>query len=321
VRVLVAEPLATEGLDLLRTEHEVDYRPDLTRPEFLAQLPSFDALVVRSQVKVDSEAIAVAGRLKVVGRAGVGVDNIDVGAATAAGVLVVNAPTANTIAAAELTVGLMYALSRHIAAADASVHQGEWRRADFMGHELRGRTLGIVGLGKIGQAVADRARAMDMPLIGNDPYVSAEIAAAHGVQLVDMESLLRQSDVITVHVPLNEATRGLINGPAIELMKPTTYLVNVARGGVVDETALAQALSDGRLAGAAIDVYEHEPPRESPLIGAPNALLMPHLGASTREAQTRAGVEVAEQVLDALAGRDPLYAVNRSTSGTSVTAS
>jgi len=321
VRILVAEPLAPEGLELLRTEHEVDFRPELTRSEFLSQLPDYEALVVRSQVKVDGEALATAGRLKVVGRAGVGVDNIDVAAATAAGVLVVNAPTANTIAAAELTIGLMYALARNIAAGDASVHRAEWRRADFLGHELRGRTLGIVGLGKIGLAVADRARAMEMALVGSDPYVDAETAAAHGVELVDLDRLLRRADVVTLHVPLNEATHGLIDRAALALMKPTAYLVNVARGGVVDEGALTEALCDGKLAGAAVDVYEHEPPRESPLLEAPNTVLTPHLGASTREAQTRAGVEVAEQVLDALAGRMPLYAVNRLTNQSGATAS
>ena len=310
MRVLVAEPLSNEGLELLRTEHEVDYRPDLARADFLDLLPGYDALVVRSGVKVDAEAIAAGARLRVVGRAGVGVDNIDVGAATAAGILVVNAPTANTIAAAELTIGLLYALARHIPQADASLRRAEWRRADFVGTELRGKTLGIVGLGKIGLAVAERARAMEMTLIGSDPYVSSAAAAARAIELVEMDALLRRSDVVTVHVPLNDATRGLIDADALRLMKPGAYLINVARGGVVDEAAVASALSDGRLAGAAIDVYEHEPPRDSPLLGAPNTVLTPHLGASTREAQQKAGLEVAEQVLDALAGRDARYAVN-----------
>jgi len=310
VRVLVAEPLADEGLELLRAAHEVDYRPSLPRPDFLELLPSYDALVVRSGVKVDAQAIAAGKRLRVVGRAGVGVDNIDVPAATDAGILVVNAPTANTIAAAELTVGLIYALARHIPQAEASLRRGEWRRADFVGTELRAKTLGIIGLGKIGLAVAERARAMEMTLIGSDPFVSAEAAAARAIELVEVDELLRRADVVTLHVPLNDATRGLIGADRLQLMKPTALVVNVARGGVVDEAALAAALTDGRLAGAAVDVYEHEPPTESPLLTAPNTVLTPHLGASTREAQTKAGVEVAEQVLDALAGRPARYAVN-----------
>jgi D-3-phosphoglycerate dehydrogenase / 2-oxoglutarate reductase len=310
VRVLVAEPLADEGLELLRAEHEVDYRPDLARAEFLELLPNYDALVVRSGVKVDAQAIAVGKRLRVVGRAGVGVDNIDVPAATDAGILVVNAPTANTIAAAELTVGLIYALARHIPQGEASLRRGEWRRADFVGTELRGKTLGIIGLGKIGLAVAQRARAMEMTLLGSDPFVSAGAAAARAIELVEVDELLRRADVVTLHVPLNDATRGLIGADRLQLMKPTALLVNVARGGVVDEAALAAALGDGRLAGAAVDVYEHEPPTDAPLLSAPNTVLTPHLGASTREAQTKAGVEVAEQVLDALAGRTARYAVN-----------
>ena len=315
MRVLVAEPLSAEGVDLLGTEHEVDNRPNLTREELLSMLPVYEALVVRSGVKVDAEAIAAGKRLKVIGRAGVGVDNIEVEAATAAGIVVVNAPTANTIAAAELTVGLIYALARNVAAADASLRRGEWRRADFMGTELRGKTLGIVGLGKIGLTVADRARAMEMELVGSDPYVTADTAAEHGIELVDMDVLLHRSDVITVHVPLNAATRGLIDERALNLVKPSAFIVNVARGGVVDEKALAEALSRGRLAGAAIDVYEQEPPGDSPLLTAPNTVLTPHLGASTREAQAKAGVEVAQQVLEVLAGRPAQYAVNARPAG------
>ncbi|HEY7024836.1 MAG TPA: hydroxyacid dehydrogenase [Candidatus Limnocylindrales bacterium] len=310
MRVLVAEPLASEGLELLGTEHEVDYRPELARADFVALLPDYDALIVRSGVKVDAEAIAAGTRLRVVGRAGVGVDNIDVRAASAAGILVVNAPTANTIAAAELTVGLIYALARHIPKAEVSLRRGEWRRADFVGTELRGKTLGIIGLGKIGMAVAERARAMEMSLIGSDPYVTSEAAAARGIELVEVGELLRRADVLTVHVPLLAETRGMIGADQLHLMKPGAFVINVARGGVIDEAALAEALRDGRVAGAAIDVYEHEPPRDSPLLDAPNTVLTPHLGASTREAQTKAGVEVAEQVLDALAGREPRYAVN-----------
>ena len=310
MRILVAEPIASEGIELLRAHHEVDERPGLSAAEYAAVLPDYDALVVRSQVKVDAELIAAGRRLVVIGRAGVGVDNVDLDAATRAGIVVVNAPTGNTIAAAEHTLALLYALARRIAAADASVRRGEWKRSQFTGVELRGRTLGIVGLGKIGQAIAKRARAMEMTVIGVDPYVSAEQAALHGVELVELEALLVRSDAITLHVPLGRATRGLIGATELAQMKPGAFLLNVARGGVIDEAAVAQALREGRLAGAGIDVFEHEPPLDSPLLDAPNTVLTPHLGASTAEAQVLVAEEVAAQVLDVLDGRSARYAVN-----------
>ena len=312
MRVLVAEPLGQAGLDRLSREHQVDVRLNLARDDFLAALPDYDALIVRSQVQVDGAAIAAAARLKVVGRAGVGVDNVDLGAATAAGIAVVNAPTANTIAAAEHTLALILALARHVAAADASVRRAEWRRADFMGAEIMGRTLGIVGLGRVGLAVADRARAFEMTLLGSDPLVSADAAAARGVRRVELDELLPAADVVTLHLPLAAATRGLFDAERLARMKPGALLVNVARGGIVDEAALAQALSVGRLGGAAIDVFEHEPVRDSPLLSAPNTVLTPHLGASTAEAQAKASLEVVEGVLDVLAGRPATYQVNRS---------
>ncbi len=315
MRILVAETIAPAGVELLQTQHEVDVLTDLAREQLLARLPEYAALIVRSQVQVDGAAIAAGRRLRVIGRAGVGVDNIDVAAASDAGITVVNAPTANTIAAAELTVGLMYALARHVPAADASLRRGEWQRSRFMGRELRGRTLGIVGLGKIGFAVAARAAAMEMRLLGSDPYVTAAAAESHGVELVALDQLLATSDVVTLHMPLNDQTRGMIDQSQLAHMKPDALLVNVARGGLVDEAALAAALSDGRLGGAAVDVYEHEPPTDSPLLEAPNVVLTPHLGASTAEAQERAGLEVAGQVLDVLAGRAARYAVNRPSEG------
>jgi D-3-phosphoglycerate dehydrogenase len=311
VRVLVAEPLGQAGLDRLAQEHEVDVRLNLTRDELLAALPDYDALIVRSQVQVDAGAISAGVRLKVVGRAGVGVDNIDVAAATGAGIAVVNAPTANTLAAAEHTMALMLALARRVAAADASLRRGEWRRADFMGTELGGKTLGIVGLGRVGLAVADRARAFAMNLLGSDPLVSAEAAATYGVRLVDVDTLLSESDVVSLHVPLVAGTRGLLDAERLARMKRGALLVNVARGGVVDEAALADALVSGHLGGAAIDVFEHEPLRDSPLLSVPNTVLTPHLGASTAEAQARASLEVVQGVLDVLAGRPATYQVNR----------
>jgi D-3-phosphoglycerate dehydrogenase len=312
VRVLVAEPLGQAGLDRLAQEHEVDVRLTLTRDDLLAALPDYDALIVRSQVQVDAAALTAGSRLRVVGRAGVGVDNIDVAAATGAGIAVVNAPTANTLAAAEHTMALILALARRVAAADASVRRGEWRRADFMGTELGGKTLGIVGLGRVGLAVADRAQAFTMNLLGSDPVVSAEAAATYGVRLVEVDELLAESDVVTLHVPLVAATRGLLDAARLARMKRGALLVNVARGGVVDEAALAQALVSGQLGGAAIDVFEHEPiVADSPLLSAPNTVLTPHLGASTAEAQARASLEVVEGVLDVLAGRMATYQVNR----------
>ncbi len=310
MKVLVAEPVAREGVELLAAQHEVDERIGCTRAELAAMLPDYDALIVRSQVQVDAELIAAGTRLVVIGRAGVGVDNVDLDAATRAGITVVNAPTGNTIAAAEHTLALLYGVARRTAAADASVRRGEWKRAQFTGRELRGRTLGIVGLGKIGQAIADRARAMEMVVLGVDPFVSAEQAAHHGVELVDFDTLLARADVVTVHVPLTRATRGLIGKDAIAKLKPGSIVLNVARGGIVDEAAVAEALASGHLGGAGIDVFEHEPPTGSPLIAAPNTLLTPHLGASTEEAQVLVSEEVAAQVLDVLAGRSARYAVN-----------
>ncbi len=310
MRVLVAEQLAPEGVELLAGRHDVDVKTGLSPDELRAIIGEYDALVVRSQVSVDAGLISAGSRLVVIGRAGVGVDNVDLDAATRAGIVVVNAPTGNTIAAAEHTLALMYALARRIPAADASMRRGEWTRSAFTGVELRGRTLGIVGLGKIGQAIADRARAMEMTILGEDPFVTAEQAANHGVELVGIDALLERSDVVTVHVPLTRQTRGLIGERALARMKPGALLLNVARGGVVDEAALARALAEGRLAGAAIDVFEAEPPTDSPLLSAPNTVLTPHLGASTAEAQVLVATEVAAQILDVLDGRSARYAVN-----------
>ncbi len=310
MRILVAEPVAREGVELLRAHHEVDERPGLTPAEYAAILPDYDALVVRSQVQVDAELIAAGSRLVVIGRAGVGVDNVDLDAATRAGIVVVNAPTGNTIAAAEHTLALLYALARRVAAADASVRRGEWKRSQFTGVELRGKTLGIVGLGKIGQAIAKRARAMEMTVLAVDPFVSAEQAALHGVELVEFDELLPRADAITLHVPLSRSTRGLIGGDELARMKPGVFVLNVARGGIVDEAALAAALHEGRIGGAGVDVFEQEPPVGSPLLDAPNTVLTPHLGASTAEAQVLVAEEIATQILDVLDGRPARYAVN-----------
>ena len=314
-RILVVEPVAQPALDLLAETHETDVRLGLVRGDLLQLLGEgggWDALVVRSQARVDGELLtAAAPRLSVVGVASVGVDRIDVEAATRAGVMIVNAPTGNTIAAAEHTMAMMLALLRHIPDADTSVRGGEWERARYTGQELRGKVLGIIGLGKIGKAVARRASGFEMRVVAADPYLTEEQAAEAGARLVGLAELLHRSDVITVHTPLTSQTRGLLGRAQLEATKPGAFVLNVARGGIVDESALADALASGHLAGAAVDVYSAEPmTADNPLRSAPNLVLTPHLGASTAEAQDRVGLEMAEQVLMALSGVTPPYAVN-----------
>lgn len=306
-RILVAEPIAKAGRDLLSAAHQTVVRLNLSRGELLAALAEedgWDALVVRSQTRVDEELLAAgAPRLAVVAVASVGTDRVDLAAAVRAGVRVVNAPTGSTVAAAELTLALMLALLRKIPSADASVRRGEWDRTKYLGAELQHRTLGIIGLGKIGTAVARRASAFEMRVIADDPLLTVAEAAARSATLVGLPELLAQADVVSVHLTLTAQTRGLIGKAQIEAMKPGAVLLNVARGGLVDEAALAAALHSGHLGGAAIDVYTAEPmAADNPLRGAPNTILTPHLGASTGEAQARAGVEMAEQLLQALSG-------------------
>jgi D-3-phosphoglycerate dehydrogenase len=315
MKVLVSESLSEEGLAKLRAETEVDDRP-LGREELLKVIGEYDALVVRSATKVDKELLEHGTRLKVVGRAGVGLDNIDVPAATKLGILVVNAPTSNVLSAAEHTVALLLALARHIPAADASLRAGKWERNRLTGIELEGKTLGILGLGRIGSLVAQRAAAFGMRLVGYDPYVSRARAAQLGVQMVDsVEEVCREADFLTVHLPKTAETKAIIGAPEFALMKPTARVINVARGGIVDEAALVQALKDGTIAGAAVDVYEKEPPGPHPLFELEQVVVTPHLGASTEEAQTRAGTAIAEQVLLALRGELAPYAVNIAAGG------
>jgi len=307
-RILIVEPVAKPGRDLLSAAHETVVRLNLARAELLAALAEeggWDALVVRSQTRVDAELLAAgAPQLSVVAVASVGTDRVDLAAAAQAGVTVVNAPTGSTVAAAEHTMALMLALMRRIPSADASVRRGEWERARYIGRELRHKTLGIIGLGKIGKAVARRAAAFEMRVIAHDPFLTAEQASEHGSRLVGLYELLTSSDIISVHVLLTPQTRGFIGQAQIEAMKPGAVLLNVARGGLVDEMALAAALQSGHLGGAAIDVYTTEPiAADNPLRDAPNTILTPHLGASTAEAQARAGVEMAERLLLALAGK------------------
>ena len=314
-RILVAEPVAQQGVDLLAAAHDTEVALGLAREALLERLRAadgWDALVVRSQTRVDAELLeAAAPRLSVVGVASVGVDRIDVDAATRSGVMVVNAPTGNTIAAAEHTIALLLALLRQLPAAHASMQAGEWERSRYTGRELRGKTLGIIGLGKIGKAVARRAIGFEMRTLATDPYLTEEQASEVGARLVGMPELLHRSDVITVHTPLTAQTRGLLGRAQLEATKPGAFVLNVARGGIVDEAALAEALRSGHLAGAAVDVFSAEPMTpDNPLRAAPNVVLTPHLGASTTEAQDRVGIEMAEQVVMALSGVTPPYAVN-----------
>ena len=309
-RVLIADPIAQGGIDLLKSAAEVEVRIKLPPAELMAMLPEYDGLVVRSETKVTAEVVEAGTRLQVIGRAGVGVDNIDLEAATRQGIAVVNAPTGNTIAAAEHAIALMLALSRHIPQASASLGRGEWRRGDFMGVEVRNKALGIVGLGRVGSEVAKRAAGFSMRLLGYDPFVAPEYARHLGVELVPMARLLKESDFITLHTPLAEGTKHLIGKAELAKMKPGVRLINAARGGLIDEAALLKALEEGSVAGAALDVLAQEPPGESPLLVHPRVVVTPHLGGSTAEAQTEVAREVAEQVLDVLANRPARFTVN-----------
>ena len=314
-RILVADPIADDGVARLRAAGQVDVATGLAPEALRERIADYDALVVRSETKVTAELLDAAQRLRVVGRAGVGVDNIDIEAATARGVLVLNAPTGNTIAAAEHAVGMIFALVRNIPTADRSLRAGLWERSRFMGMELRDKTLGVLGLGKIGFEVARAARdGLQMRVIAHDPLVTGERAAQAGAELVDFETLLTESDILTVHVPLSDATRGVIAAAELRRMKPGARLVNVARGGIIDEDALAAAIAGGHIAGAAIDVFTQEPPPpDHPLLQLPQVVVTPHLGASTREAQVNVAFDVADQIVEYLEGGTPRYAVNAPT--------
>ena len=308
--VLIAEELSPATVDALGPDFEIRHCNGADRAELLAAIVDVDAILIRSATKVDAEALAVAKKLKVVARAGVGLDNVDVAAATKAGVMVVNAPTSNIVTAAELACGLLIASARHIAPANAALKQGEWKRNKYTGVELSEKTLGVVGLGRIGVLVAQRMSAFGMKIVAYDPYIQAARAAQMGVKLLTLEELLEVSDFITVHLPKTPETIGLIGDEALHKVKPTVRIVNAARGGIVDEAALASALRDGRVAGAGLDVYAKEPCTDSPLFAFDNVVATPHLGASTDEAQEKAGIAVAKSVRLALAGELVPDAVN-----------
>ncbi len=309
-RILVTESLADEGLQVLHGQATVDINTELTAQQLLRTIGSCDGLLVRSKTRVTADLIAAGARLRVIGRVGTGVDNIDLEAATRRGIVVVNAPYGNTVSVAEHTLAMMLALARHIPRADASIRGGRWEKQAFEGVQLRGKVLGIVGLGRVGAAVAHRAQGLEMRVICYDPLVTPERAAQMGVQWVPFEELLRSADVITLHLPDSHQAQALIGAPELALLKPTAYLINCARGGLVDADALSRALESGQLAGAALDVFAQEPPSDSPLLHSDHVILTPHLAGSTAEAQRDTAVEVAGQVLDVLAGQMPRYPVN-----------
>lgn len=302
-RVLVCDPLERSGLELLeRAGIEIDNRNGLTGEALRAAVRAADGVIVRSATKITAEILAQPGRLRAVARAGVGVDNIDVAAATRRGIVVMNTPGGNTVSAAEHAVALMVSLARHIPAADADVRAGGWNRSKFIGMQLAGKTLGVIGLGRIGREVAARATGLQMNVLGFDPFLTPERAADLGLETVPgLDSLLPQCDFLTVHTPLTDETRNLIDAAQLARLKPSCCIINAARGGIINESALATALRDRRIAGAALDVFEHEPlPADSPLRSTPNTILTPHLGASTAEAQDAVAREAAQLLIDFL---------------------
>jgi D-3-phosphoglycerate dehydrogenase len=308
--VLIAEELSPATVEALGPDFEIRHCDGADRTALLTAIADVDAILIRSATQVDAEALAAARQLKVVARAGVGLDNVDVSAATKAGVMVVNAPQSNITSAAELAVALLLASARHVAAAHASLKAGQWKRSKYTGVEVAEKTVGVVGLGRIGALVAARLAAFDVTLIAYDPYVSPARATQLGVRLVSLDELLRDSDFITVHLPKTPETVGLIGDEQLRMVKPTVHIVNAARGGIVDEAALYSALKEGRVAGAGLDVYAKEPCTDSPLFELDNVVALPHLGASTDEAQEKAGISVAKSVRLALAGELVPDAVN-----------
>ncbi|MFC1939151.1 phosphoglycerate dehydrogenase [Chloroflexota bacterium] len=310
MKVLVADTIGEEGVNILSSCAEVDVKTGLKPEELLSIIGDYEALVVRSQTRVTAEVIEAGKKLQVIGRAGVGVDNIDVEEATQRGIVVVNAPTGNTISATEHTIALMLALARNIPQANVSLKSGAWRRNDFIGTELRGKTLGIIGLGNVGSEVAKRAQGLEMKVIGYDPFISVEHASNLQVELVPLKQLFKESDFVTLHIPLTKSTRELIGAKELALVKPAVRIINTARGGLINEEALVTAIKEKRVAGAAFDVFTTEPVTESALFEDNNIIVTPHLGASTTEAQVLVARDVAEQIITVLKGQPARYAVN-----------
>ena len=319
-RILVTEQLAERGLDALRDAgHEVDVQLGLTPEQLLTTVPGAAALIIRSATKVTAEVLEAGTDLQVVGRAGIGLDNVDVAAATRRGVMVVNAPQSNILSAAEHTVALLLACARNVPQAHTALKAGKWERSKWEGVELHGKTLGVVGLGRVGALVAQRALSFGMRLVAFDPYVAADRARQMGIELVSLEELVQHSDFLTIHLPKTPETMGLIGKELLASVKAGLRIINTARGGIVDERALYEAVRDGRVAGAGLDVFAEEPTTSSPLFALDSVVVTPHLGASTREAQDKAGVTIAEQVQLALAGEFVPFAVNVSAAEASET--
>jgi len=309
-RVLVSDPLAEEGLEILQKVCDVDVKTDLKEDELCRIIGDYDALLVRSGTEVTAKVIEAGTRLRFIGRAGAGVDNIDTDAATRKGIIVANAPEGNTLAATEHTMAMMLSLARNIPQATASLKKKEWKRSKFMGVELNDKVLGIVGFGRIGRELAKRANALDMRCVAYDPFISKERAAQLGVEMMSVEDLFKIADVITVHTPLIKETKHLINAKSIATMKDGVRIINCARGGIIDEKALYEAIKGGKVAGAALDVFEAEPPFESPLLTLDQVIVTPHLGASTVEAQQNVAISVAKQCIEVLHGGAAKYVVN-----------
>jgi D-3-phosphoglycerate dehydrogenase len=313
-RILISDKLGVAGLEMLdkAADAAYDMKTGLSKDELIALIPEYDGLIVRSDTRPDADIIAAGKKLKVIGRAGIGVDNIDLEAATKHGVVVMNTPGSNSVATAEQTMALMLAVSRHTVAAHNSLAAKEWNRAQFAGTELFGKVLGIVGLGRIGRLVAERAKAFGMTVLAHDPFVKVEEAAELGVSLVSLDRVLSQADYLTLHTAVTPETTKMINRPSLNKMKKGVIIVNVARGKLIDDAALAEALQNGQVKAAALDVYTSEPPAaDNPLIGLPNVLHTPHLGASTAEAQRNVATQMVSQVLDCLRGVETRNAVNK----------
>ena len=312
MKIFVSNDISEKGVALLREHFDVDVMPNMKPDELIKVINNYDGLVTRSMTKVTKEVIEASTRLKVIGRAGVGVDNIDIPAATAKGIVVLNTPEGNTMAATEHTVAMLMAMTRHIPQAHQSIQEGKWDRKSFDGIQVQGKTLGIIGVGRIGSRVAKRMQAMEMTTIGYDPYITEERAHQVGVELVDLDTLLAKSDYITIHTPLTKETEKMLNADAIAKMKDGVRIVNCARGGCMDPQAIADGVKSGKIAGAAIDVYPTEPltKENNPFLGLFNVVQTPHLGASTIEAQIGVAVDVAYGVIDALEGRPVMTAVN-----------
>ncbi len=310
MKILVSDPLSEQGLAILGQQFTVDVATKLTEDELIKKIPDYDALVIRSGTQVTRKVIEAAQKLKIIGRAGVGVDNVDVDAATEKGIIVTNAPEGNMLSAAEHTIAMMMGLARNIPQAHASLKSLKWERNKFMGVEVNGKTLGVIGLGRIGAEVAKRAQGLNMHILAYDPFITESRANALGVKLRTVHEIVKEADFITVHTPLTKETKNIIDAREFEMMKPCARIINCARGGIINEEALADALMNKRIAGAAVDVFVNEPPFDSPLIKCENLIMTPHLGASTEEAQVNVAISVSEEVVAVLNGGVAKNAIN-----------